>query len=202
VTTDFPELHRNEFFHRYYPAWQGIRFPDERFICSDSDEGLIPRLAGANYLFCLPCTYRCPITSGCEVLTIAHNGGSPAEEPLAREDTMNTIPDWVTGFPGAVTVSDIENRIVYMNDEAAATWADRGGRALIGTNLLEYHNERSCTIIESLLATGGTNVYTIEKAGIRKLIYQSAWRNASGKVAGLVELSVVLPEGMPHFVRG
>lgn len=115
---------------------------------------------------------------------------------------MNEMPDWVTKLPGAVTVSDREHRIVYMNDAAAATWEAKGGRALLGTDLLECHNPRSRAMIEELLSTGGTNVYTIEKNGTKKLVFQCAWRDPSGAVAGLVEISLVLPEGMPHFVRG
>ncbi len=115
---------------------------------------------------------------------------------------MQTIPDWARAFPGAVTVSDAEHRIIYMNDKAAATFADKGGASLVGTSLMACHNERSRGIIDKLLAEGGLNVYTIEKKGQKKLIYQSAWRDETGAVAGLVELSLVLPEDMPHFVRG
>ena len=114
---------------------------------------------------------------------------------------MNTMPDWVTGFPGAVTVSDLEHRIVYMNDASAAGYAKDGGRALVGKEMLSCHNERSKAILGRLLESGGQNVYTIDKAGQKKLIFQSAWRDESGAVAGLVELSLVLPPDMPHFVR-
>ena len=41
----------------------------------------------------------------------------------------------------------------------------------------------------------------MEKAGIKKLIYQAPWRK-DGKVAGVVELSMEIPFEMPHFVRG
>lgn len=114
---------------------------------------------------------------------------------------MNELPDWVTSFPGAVTVSDSALRIIYMNDKSAATYVKEGGRALIGKPLMACHNERSKAIVQNLLDSGGQNVYTIDKAGQKKLIYQSAWRDASGAVAGLVELSLVLPADMPHFVR-
>jgi len=121
---------------------------------------------------------------------------------VSRErSVVNGMPDWVSSLPGAVTVSDSEHRIVYMNDAAAATWAAKGGRALLGTDLMACHNARSRAKIEEILRTGGSNVYTIEKNGTKKLIFQSAWRDSSGAVAGLVELSLVLPEGMPHFVR-
>jgi hypothetical protein len=89
-----------------------------------------------------------------------------------------------------------------MNDKAAATFEKDGGRALVGTSLMACHNERSRAIIDGLLAEGGQNVYTIDKAGQKKLIFQSAWRDETGQVAGLVELSMVLPPEMPHFVRG
>lgn len=114
---------------------------------------------------------------------------------------MHSMPDWITGFPGAVTVSDVNHRVIFMNDAAARTWESRGGRALIGKDLLSFHNEHSRAIIENMLATGGTNVYTVEKNGVKKLIYQSAWRDSSGKVAGLAELSLVLPDELPHMKR-
>lgn len=114
---------------------------------------------------------------------------------------MNSMPDWVKNFPGAVTVSDANHRIVYMNEKSAATLESDGGASLVGSDLMACHNERSKAMIDALLAEGGTNVYTIEKKGQKKLIYQTAWRDGNGAVAGLVELSLVLPEGMPHFVR-
>lgn len=119
-----------------------------------------------------------------------------------EEKTMSAMPDWVSSFPGAVTVSDGEHRIVYLNDAASSNWSSKGGASLIGTSLLACHNEHSKAIIEELLKTGGQNVYTIDKAGLKKVIFQSAWRDESGHVAGLIELSLILPKDMPHFVRG
>ena len=69
-----------------------------------------------------------------------------------------------------------------------------------GRSLLPGHNERSREIIRRLLDEGGRNVYTIEKRGVRKLIYQTVWRE-KGEVRGLVELSLEIPETMPHYVR-
>lgn len=113
------------------------------------------------------------------------------------------MPDWVTRFPGAVTVSDRNLKIVYFNDKAAATFGGEGGMKLVGGDLLAcHHAEKSRDIIRELMASGGQNVYTIDKKGQKKLIYQSAWRDENGEVGGLVELSLVLPDGMPHFLRG
>ena len=67
--------------------------------------------------------------------------------------------------------------------------------------VLPCHSERSRAIIARLLETGGKNVYTIEKRGVRKLIYQTVWRDESGAVRGLVEFSMEIPETMPHYIR-
>ena len=45
-----------------------------------------------------------------------------------------------------------------------------------------------------------SNCYTIEKNGVHKLIYQSPWY-VKGEYGGLVEISVEIPNPMPHFVR-
>ncbi len=47
----------------------------------------------------------------------------------------------------------------------------------------------------------GRNVYTIEKRGTRKLIYQTVWRRDGGAIGGLVEFSMELPDELPHYVR-
>ena len=108
------------------------------------------------------------------------------------------VPDWAKEFNCAVTVCDNDGIILYMNDKAKETFARYGD--LIGKSLIPCHNERSRAIIADLLASGGSNSYTIEKNGVRKMIYQTAWRK-NGKVAGLVEISMVIPEDMPHYVR-
>ena len=45
------------------------------------------------------------------------------------------------------------------------------------------------------------NIYTIEKRGVRKLIYQTVWRR-EGRIGGLVEFSLEIPAELPHYVRG
>ena len=108
------------------------------------------------------------------------------------------LPDWAKEMNCAVTVCDNDGIILYMNDKAKETFARHGD--LIGKSLIPCHNERSRAIIADLLASGGSNSYTIEKNGVRKMIYQTAWRE-DGEVAGLVEISMVIPGDMPHYVR-
>ena len=87
--------------------------------------------------------------------------------------TENPYP-WADGMNCAVTVCDTGGTILYMNDKARTTFARHGD--MIGKNLFDCHSERSRGIIQRLLADGGTNAYTIEKNGVRKMIYQTAWR--------------------------
>ena len=107
---------------------------------------------------------------------------------------------WHKEFPGAITVSDLDGIILEMNDRAANDYADQGGRALIGTNMLDCHPEPARTKVKRLLDARQKNAYTIEKMGVRKLIYQSPWYE-SGECRGFVELSFEIPFEMPHFVR-
>ena len=105
---------------------------------------------------------------------------------------------WAEELNCAVTVCDTEGVILYMNAKARATFAKHGD--LIGQNLFGCHSERSRDIIRRLLAGGGTNAYTIEKRGVRKMIYQTAWKEG-GEVRGLVEISMEIPPEMPHYIR-
>ncbi|MBO5420106.1 MAG: PAS sensor protein [Bacteroidales bacterium] len=108
------------------------------------------------------------------------------------------MPDWAKEINCAVTVCDKDGVILYMNDKAKETFAKHGD--MVGKSLIPCHSERSRLIIAELLATGGSNSYTIEKNGLRKMIYQTAWRE-NGQVAGLVEISMVIPDEMPHYIR-
>jgi transcriptional regulator with PAS, ATPase and Fis domain len=111
------------------------------------------------------------------------------------------FPDWIGEFPGAVTVCDAQGVIVYMNEKSKATFAADGGGALVGNNVLDCHPAAARARLAQLMAAQQTNVYTIEKNGIKKLIYQAPWIQ-DGQYAGIVELSLEIPFEMPHFVRG
>jgi len=106
--------------------------------------------------------------------------------------------DWVKEFLCTIWVCDRDGVMLEMNDHAADT--QEGGRNLIGTNILDCHPEPARAKLAEMLASGQANIYTIEKAGKRKLIYQTPWYE-NGVYAGFVELSLPLPAQMPHFVR-
>jgi hypothetical protein len=108
--------------------------------------------------------------------------------------------DWEKEIGAAVTVCDPDGKILYMNDLSIATFERYGGKDLMGKNLLECHPEPARSKLSTLLKDPGLNVYTIEKNGKKKMIYQTPWYS-DGKYAGLVEISLPLPEELPHFIR-
>lgn len=110
------------------------------------------------------------------------------------------IPDWVKEFPGAITICDTAGIILEMNDRAEIVFQADGGRVLIGTNLLNCHPEPARIQLKQMLETQQANVYSIEKNGVKKLIYQTPWYTG-GHYAGFIELSLEIPSQMPHFIR-
>lgn len=112
----------------------------------------------------------------------------------------NGSSDWVKSFPGAITVCDTKGIILEMNDQSDLVFKEDGGREMIGTNLLACHPGPARLKVENLLKNKEINIYTIEKHGKKKLIYQAPWYK-DGEYAGFVEFSFEIPFDIPHFVR-
>lgn len=111
-----------------------------------------------------------------------------------------TVPAWIEGLPGAISVCDRNGTIIYLNTREIEVLAAEGGAALIGTNLLDCHPEPARSKLVELMENQQQNIYTIEKKGQKKLIYQTPWYE-NGEYAGFVEISLVIPFEMPHFIR-
>jgi transcriptional regulator with PAS, ATPase and Fis domain len=107
---------------------------------------------------------------------------------------------WVEEFAGAVTVCDAAGVILEMNDRAARVFEKQGGRALVGSNVLDCHPEPARTKLRQLMERREAQTYTIEKKGRKKLIHQTPWYR-DGEYRGFVEIVLPLPEALPHFVR-
>lgn len=114
---------------------------------------------------------------------------------------MIEIPSQYLNTDFALTVCDSQGLIVFMNEKSKATFEKNSNVSLIGKSLFDCHGPASSEKIRELLQTGGTNAYTIEKNGQKKLIYQCAWFK-DGQIAGLVEVSLPIPAEMPHYIRG
>jgi transcriptional regulator with PAS, ATPase and Fis domain len=108
--------------------------------------------------------------------------------------------DWIKEFPAAITVCDNEGIITGMNNKSAASFEKDGGYDLIGKNLHDCHKQSSNDKIKEIIDDKINNIYTIEKNGIKKLIFQSP-HYENGEVKGLVEIVFEIPFEIPHFVR-
>ena len=111
-----------------------------------------------------------------------------------------TFLDWARQFPASITVWDRDGMLVEMNDRAAEVCRPDGGRALIGKNILDCHPETARIKTQRLMETQTANAYTIEKNGVRKLIYQAPGYQ-DGTHAGLLQICIEIPSEFPHFVR-
>jgi len=107
---------------------------------------------------------------------------------------------WVEEFPGAITVCDKDGLILEMNEAAGTVYKKDGGKKLIGTNALDCHPEPARGKFKKLMEKAEANVYTIEKKGVHRMIFQTPWYK-DGKIAGFIELTFPIPARMPHFVR-
>jgi DUF438 domain-containing protein len=108
--------------------------------------------------------------------------------------------EWFEQLPCSVTVCDKNYMILYMNDKAAEVYSEKGGKALVGKNLLDCHPPKAQKKLKKEMASGRPNVYTIERKGTKKMVYHCPWKKR-GRVGGLVEFSFELPSDIPNFVR-
>ncbi len=107
-----------------------------------------------------------------------------------------TAIDWVKEFGAAVTLCDDRGIILEMNDRAIKSF----GKNLVGSSLFDCHPEAACSKLRELMDNRRTNVYTIEKKGVKKLVYQSPWYK-EGRYMGFMEIVLTIPADMPHFIR-
>jgi transcriptional regulator with PAS, ATPase and Fis domain len=112
------------------------------------------------------------------------------------------MESWLDEDESAITICDLNGIILYMNEKSAKSFSkyDDSG-VTIGSSLIECHPEPSRTKLRRMLEVPQTNVYTVEKNGIKKLIRQSPWYR-DGIFSGVVEVSFVIPAVMAHHVRG
>ena len=107
--------------------------------------------------------------------------------------------EYFHNVPFSVTVCDKDGKILEMNETAERVLSH--GQHIIGQNLLDCHPEPARTKLMEMLKNHNLNAYTIEKNGVKKLIYQSPWFDENGEFAGYIELSMEIPMEMPHYVR-
>ena len=117
---------------------------------------------------------------------------------FATELKTKIMLEYFHNVPFSVTVCDKDGKILEMNETAERVLSH--GKHIIGQNLLDCHPEPARTKLVEMLKNHNLNAYTIEKNGVKKLIYQSPWFE-NGEFAGYIELSMEIPMEMPHYVR-
>ena len=110
------------------------------------------------------------------------------------------MDDWTNHVAIAVTVTDADGIITKMNPASIATFAADGGDKLIGSDVLSCHPEPSRTKLASMYKAHRPNHYTIQKNGQRKIIHQIPLLK-EGAFHGYVEISIPIPDHLPHFDR-
>jgi transcriptional regulator with PAS, ATPase and Fis domain len=108
--------------------------------------------------------------------------------------------NWADTIPAAITVCDIDGIISYMNEASQQLFEKDGGKALLGKSLFDCHSPASVEQIKTMLSSGITNTYTIQKKGKKKMILQVPYEQ-DGVCAGLVEISFEIPQEIPHHIR-
>ena len=97
----------------------------------------------------------------------------------------------------SATVCDREGTVLYQNEKAVL----RDGN-VTGGNLYDCHGDKASMMIRKMISEGSSNTYQIIRHGRHKLIHQTPWYDGDGKVAGLIELAIDLPEDLQVFDRG
>lgn len=109
-------------------------------------------------------------------------------------------PRWWNEVGAAITVADAKGRIVAMNRRAEEVFASDGGRALIGSDVFGCHPEPARSLLGEMYANQRPHHYTIRKLGQTKIIHQLPIFE-DGRFAGFVEISIPIPDRLPHFDR-
>ena len=121
-------------------------------------------------------------------------------ETYAEAVMKHRMGEWAMECPAAITVTDADGVIVEMNARSLESFARDGGAALLGTHVLDCHPEPARTKTTRLYEVRQPNHYTIRKNGRRKIIHQLPWYR-KGAFAGFVEISIPIPDELPHFDR-
>lgn len=92
----------------------------------------------------------------------------------------------------AVVICNTKHEIIYMNPAAIARYGKSGGEKLIGTSLLNCHNEKSNEMIEKTVewfkkSTDNNIIYTYRNKKENKDVYMVALRDDDGTLIGYYE---------------
>ena len=92
----------------------------------------------------------------------------------------------------SVVICNLDHKIIYMNPAAVERYEKRGGKELIGRNLMDCHNEKSKEIIQEVVAWFGKSaknnmIYTYHNEKENKDVYMVALRDDEETLIGYYE---------------
>lgn len=92
----------------------------------------------------------------------------------------------------AVVICDLAHTIVYMNPSAIARYSKSGGAALMGSSLLDCHNDKANEKIKEVVAWFAASedhnkVFTFHNVKENKDVYMIALRDENGALIGYYE---------------
>lgn len=92
----------------------------------------------------------------------------------------------------AVVICNTKHEIIYMNSAAIARYGKSGGEKLIGSSLLNCHNEKSNEMIKKTVewfkkSTDNNIVYNYRNEKENKDVYMVALRDDDGTLIGYYE---------------
>ena len=92
----------------------------------------------------------------------------------------------------AVVICNLQHEIIYMNPAAVQRYDKRGGAGLVGSSILDCHNEKSGEIIRKVIAwfsesTQHNILYTYRNEKENKDVYMVALRDEDGTLIGYYE---------------
>ena len=101
---------------------------------------------------------------------------------------MNLMTALLDSFKNPVVFADTEHAIIYMNRSAIERFADNGGSKIIGTSLLECHNDQSQKVMFEILAAmqNGEDERLITDSEKHRA-YMRAVRDSAGNLLGYYE---------------
>ena len=80
---------------------------------------------------------------------------------------MNDI-NWAEELDVAVTVSDTEGKIIYMNRKSASVFSRQGGRELTGNNLKDCHKPESWEKILAIMTSEKPIAIPLKKRALKR----------------------------------
>jgi transcriptional regulator with PAS, ATPase and Fis domain len=107
--------------------------------------------------------------------------------------------NWIQAMTEAAIVCDKEGIILEINDKALV-FNNREREDLIGTNVVDCHQENNHPKVRQLLQAGKHDMHIIHTNDTQFISYFSPWQK-DGEYAGLIEFILEMPAHKLHLLH-